>query len=64
MKLECDPESFINDPEGMQLTSRINKHLPAEVIAWLRPLLCCCVRNVSLLHDTGVADTRQLSDIF
>lgn len=32
MKLECDPESFKTDPEGCQLASAINQHLPSEVI--------------------------------
>ncbi|KAL0045471.1 hypothetical protein WJX82_007559 [Trebouxia sp. C0006] len=31
MKLECNPESFKTDPEGSQLASDINQHLPAEV---------------------------------
>ena len=31
MKLECNPESFTTDPEGSQLASTINEHLPAEV---------------------------------
>ncbi|KAL0039788.1 hypothetical protein WJX77_008016 [Trebouxia sp. C0004] len=31
MKLECDPESFKADPEGSQLASDMNQHLPAEV---------------------------------
>ena len=55
MKLECDPESFVSDPEGVQLTSQINKHLHEEVISWLGPLFCCCVSNALLLHDTCVA---------
>lgn len=31
MKLECHPSSFTADPEGSQLASSINQHLPAEV---------------------------------
>lgn len=31
MKIECNPESFMTDPEGSQLASDINQHLPAEV---------------------------------
>lgn len=31
MKLECDPERFFADPEGVQLAERINASLPREV---------------------------------
>lgn len=31
MKLECHPSSFAADPEGSQLASSINQHLPPEV---------------------------------
>ena len=37
MKLECNPDSFIADPEGHQLAAAINQHLPPEVMYTLSP---------------------------
>ncbi|GAB4820186.1 hypothetical protein N2152v2_007232 [Parachlorella kessleri] len=31
MKLECDAESFVEDPEGIQLAEGINSHLPPQM---------------------------------
>ena len=43
MKLECDPDSFVTDPEGSELAYAINQHLPAEVISLLHsPVVHTC----------------------
>lgn len=49
MKLECDPDSFVTDPEGSELAYAINQHLPAEVMSLLQsPVMHTCLLTGSL----------------
>lgn len=41
MKMECDPDSFEADSEGLVLAESINASLPPEVCASLCSLLRC-----------------------
>jgi hypothetical protein len=43
MKLECNPELFVEDPEGLALAERINAFLPPEVSVMLRCAMLCCL---------------------